>query len=87
MCSQSLREKLHHMCQTEYASAGGLKELDNVTEKKICPKHVGDFYALGVLTSSYDEFNKIAANFIPLASVCTPNPPKGSDCAPNAKEM
>ena len=66
MYSQSLREKLHHTCQTEYASAGGLKELDNVPEKKIFPKHVGDFYDIGVLARSYDTFNKIAVNAIDL---------------------
>ena len=56
------KNKLHHTCQSGYASASVLKDLYNVPEKVLCPKHVGDFYNLGVLAREYDMFNNISEN-------------------------
>jgi len=78
---EGCENKLHHMCQAEYATASGFKERGGVSEQKLCPKHVGP------LARNNDTFNEIAAKARALASIRTPDLHDRSDRAPNTKEM
>ena len=85
-CSrEGCKRKIHHLCQTQFAHEKKLKERQG--EKKVCIKHLQDFYHLGPLVAADSRFGALASRAMCMATVRTPPLNDRTTRYPDANEM